>query len=758
MGRVCAKNALRKSLVHSDIELNKWSDEGVLGRPFFNRRRVNKMELASLEQFVDISLLLQMRLLISSLSGENKQFTEKQRNSLFGQALPSNSMQEQYGLSYPGEVLERYEERCGGGERQTRAIMLALAEGKSLLEDSMFVGRQLDQFLRKVRQSAKEDFYLSCALFLFSDKEEEKERLRSKLCRYPFRETQEAVLAIYALRDEPGIWEFAKDLAVRFFGVERTVKAYGNNRLYQWFLEQFHFDIRKYRKQDANLLKSLLDLPCKHVKEGSVSWDRLLETGYTEQEVMCLNMLLPDGARLPDVLDRNSITMERMALSGVRMLLNSEHLDDLYLMTLCKELIMRYMKYNICLEGNKGILESLSHEVVIKNHDVYQYLYQNKDEMRIPPEWFYVDFGEEDWSSITAWMSPDEFESIFGSSFYYRKKPDIEQWLQNFRKSTGKSYMDLFWSKNTYEVRQTFRLLITENKCDIVVLFNQYAEDKRVLPENEMEDKWKMMKANIIDAMSRLDHHEVYRFWDAFDQEYGICEFSSFMNKSRIILDNVVGRTSYYYQGGYIQRLDFKEEFLSIDEQRKLFQWVEQAFYREHPEQYESFLYTFLEDSSAKRLFPEQCKELFLAVMDTMEDGGRKQRLCRQYYTDEEWEAYQDEEKRRNEEKKQKERKEALGRCREDIKQALSTAGDHYEACEILAKRLSELRWKGDEFLICLNIFKEQMEICSKISKKAANRVAESVVDEFGYNRLDWSVVQEIIGKMEVVVDDGDDA
>ncbi len=712
------------------------------------------MELTSLEQYVDITLLLQMKFLIFSLSDENKQFMEKQRNSLFGQDFPSNSMQEQYGLSYPGEVLERYEERCGGGKRQMRAIMLALADGKSLLEDSMFVGRQLEQFLRKVRMMADEDFYLSCALFLFSDKEEEKERLRSKLYHYPFRETPEAVLAIYVLQDEPGIWEFAKDLAVRFFGAKRTIKVYGNKGFYEWFLEQFYLDVRKYRKQDANLLKSLLELPCKHVKERSVSWNRLLETGYTEQEILYLNVQLPDNARLPDVLDRNSITMERMALASVKMLLNSEHLDNIYLMTLCKQLITRYMRYKICLEGKKGILESLSWEVAIKNQDVYQYLYQNRAGMNIPEEWFCVDFGNEDWCGISAWMAPEEFECIFGRSFCSCQKQDIEQWLQNFQKSTGKSYTDLFWTKNTYEVRRVFKLLITENKYDILALFQQYVGDKRALPENEMEGKWRVMKTNIIDAMKKLDHHEVYRFWEAFDQEYGICELIRFMGKDRIIFGDVVVETSRYSQSAYIQKLDFKEQFLSIDEQRKLFQWVEQTLYRERPDKYESFLYVFLEDGSAKRLFPGQCKELFLEIKDTIGDRFQRQRLCKEYYTDEEWEAYQNEEKRRDEEKKQKEKRETLSRCKDEIEQALSTASDHYEACDILSKHLLELRWSTDEFLVCLNIFKDQMKVCAKIGKKAAGKAAESIINEFCRDKLDWGEVQEIISKMEVV-DDG---
>lgn len=712
------------------------------------------MELTSLEQYVDISLLLQMKHLLFILSSEDKQFTEKQRNGLFGQCVPASSMEEQYGLNYPGEVLERYEERCGGGERQMRAIMLALAEGKNLLEGSMFVGRQLEQFLRKVRQCAEEDFYLRCALFLFSDKEEEKERLRLRIYQYSFRETAEAIFAIYTLRDESGIWEFARELAVRFFGKERTIKVYGNKRLYKWFLEQFYYDIRKHRKQDANLLKSLLELPCKHVKEGSTSWNRLLDTGYTEQEILYLNMSLPENAKMPDALERNSITMERMALTGIKTLLNSEQLEEMHLMELCKALILRYMKYKICIEGKKGILESLSQDVSIKNHEIYKYLYQSREEMSIPEEWFYVDFGDENWGDIAAWMNPDEFEYIFERSICDHMNPDIDRWLLNYQKSAGKSYMDLVWIKDTYEARRTFKLLITEKKCDIVELFQQYVKDEEVLSDDEMSEKWKIMKNNIIATMKKLENHEIFRFWEAFDKEYGICELGNFMGKDKIVLDDVIIESSGYYRSHYIQRLDFKEKFLSLDEQRKLFVWVEQALYRERPSQYEDFLYSFLTDDSAKRLFPEHSKELFFVIRDTMDDGPQKQQLCRQYYSDEEWEAYQNEVKRRDEEKKRKEKQESLRICREAIGQELSTARDHYEVYDMLSKSLYKLRWKDDEFFVCLNIFKDNMKICAKIGKKAACSISESIVNEFRFGKLEWCEVQEIISKMEVV-DDG---
>ncbi len=274
------------------------------------------------------------------------------------------------------------------------------------------------------------------------------------------------------------------------------------------------------------------------------------------------------------------------------------------------------------------------------------------------------------------------------------------------------------------------------------------------MSSDEINEKWKIIKANIMDTMKELDHHEIYRFWEAFDKEYGVCELGNFMGKDKIVLDDVIIESSGYYRSHYIQRLDFKEKYLSLDEQRKLFVWVEQILYRERPSQYEDFLYSFLTDDSAKRLFPKQSKELFFVIRDTMEDGPQKQQLCRHYYTDEEWEAYQNEEKRRDEEKKRKEKQESLRICREEIGQELSTAKDYYEVYDMLSKRFSQLRWSCDEFFVCLNIFKDNMKICAKIGKKAAGIIAESIVDKFRFGKLEWCEVQEIISKMEVV-DDG---
>ena len=51
-------------------------------------------------------------------------------------------MEEEYGFRYPGEVLERLDEKAEVTERQLRALGLALAETKELQDDGMFIGNR----------------------------------------------------------------------------------------------------------------------------------------------------------------------------------------------------------------------------------------------------------------------------------------------------------------------------------------------------------------------------------------------------------------------------------------------------------------------------------------------------------------------------------------------------------------------------------------------------------------------------------------
>ncbi len=73
---------------------------------------------------------------------------------------------EPYHLRYPGEVLERFEEKLGNDVRVLHALALALGNTCAIQSDNMFVGNQRGAFLQKLRRSAGEDVYLQGALYL----------------------------------------------------------------------------------------------------------------------------------------------------------------------------------------------------------------------------------------------------------------------------------------------------------------------------------------------------------------------------------------------------------------------------------------------------------------------------------------------------------------------------------------------------------------------------------------------------------------
>lgn len=88
---------------------------------------------------IDQRLLDQMKNLIRRTANENGSGRLSEWNCLLKEKEVKSRMEEQYNLKYPGEVLERYEERCGGGKSKTMALALALAETKPALDQAMFI-------------------------------------------------------------------------------------------------------------------------------------------------------------------------------------------------------------------------------------------------------------------------------------------------------------------------------------------------------------------------------------------------------------------------------------------------------------------------------------------------------------------------------------------------------------------------------------------------------------------------------------------
>lgn len=148
------------------------------------------MRYKAYTEILDLPFFYQMQDLIVRSTENTSQIRKKK--TLFGKKPPKQTMDEQYGLRYPDEVLERYQERCGDGRTFLRA----------------FAGK---------------DIYLSGALYALSEKESERERLWEILLGHPFCSTQEVFFVLSVFCGEHSAWERLYPTLAVFLGKERTI-------------------------------------------------------------------------------------------------------------------------------------------------------------------------------------------------------------------------------------------------------------------------------------------------------------------------------------------------------------------------------------------------------------------------------------------------------------------------------------------------------------------------------------------------------
>lgn len=109
---------------------------------------------------------------------------------------------EAYSLRYPGEVLERFEEKLGTDIRILRALALALGYTRRCQADTMFVGNQRNDFIQKLRRTTGTDVYLQGALYLLETDALRRRTRLDELAAREYARTEEA-LFVLSLFDDP---------------------------------------------------------------------------------------------------------------------------------------------------------------------------------------------------------------------------------------------------------------------------------------------------------------------------------------------------------------------------------------------------------------------------------------------------------------------------------------------------------------------------------------------------------------------------
>ena len=117
----------------------------------------------------------------------------------------SDALQEKYGFLYLGELLERYESRFQMSTQDLRAIALALGYTRDILDDSMFIGSQRVDFMRRLSRQASNDPYLTGALYLLQA-DNGKDAIAEDQLIYEYSTIEELIFAVSLLQDSETIF------------------------------------------------------------------------------------------------------------------------------------------------------------------------------------------------------------------------------------------------------------------------------------------------------------------------------------------------------------------------------------------------------------------------------------------------------------------------------------------------------------------------------------------------------------------------
>lgn len=471
--------------------------------------------------WIDAALYGQMMEMIY-LSCSRKDKNELNRENRQCELFPDYTgkrMEAEYGLHYPGEVLERLEEHREVGKEQMRALGLAFAKTKNLQEDRMFIGNQLPAFWKKLHRILKEDTLFLSGIRYLMEKKADKGAYEA-LIRYPFRTVSEMAFALFILPRDDGLWEKIKDKLNRQLGKERSLSVYENQRLYIWLVQNFQFRAEGYRKKDMDALKYLMRLPFGNAfGKTNVTGKKLQEHGYSRDEILFLNSTMIQKTRLWGRVDTMSITGEKIAVGTCRYFLDAEkeYPEEAY--QLCSYLCTLYDSFQIKINGFDGIAYALEDVVTAKHTRAFQVLYPLTKKVC---EWKRIDLTDSRWDDICAWLPEKEYDDCVQMTLEeLTDTGKLSESLKRYRQLTGKEYSRRFFERQEYRDLRTFRHLAGYGLLPVVGYMEQFLEAFRRDSEKAKKE-WKELLWYLHDYVQEIRSHEAYAILDLFVKEFGV--------------------------------------------------------------------------------------------------------------------------------------------------------------------------------------------------------------------------------------------
>lgn len=562
---------------------------------------------------------------------------------------------EPYHLRYPGEVLERFEEKLGNDVRVLRALALALGNTCAIQSDNMFVGNQRGTFIQKVRRSAREDVYLQGALYLLETDTARRHSLLDELAAKIYVRTEEALFVLSLFDDAEYGYRAMHDQLLRLLTQNRTIFPTVDFGAFEWFIRFYGEQVKKYRGKADLALRTLMKLPYMNMKPDSREFLALRKAGYRHDEIVLANSLAVWADRLPDRLNSRSIPAEKIAVTCSRMLLNEpQNLSEGFYEYL-GWLFRFYDSFSVKYEGFQGLWEAVQYG--LNPTAPKTLLWMNQTIQKDFPYRF--DVFDPQYDDLAKELERDNYMELFTLQMLHsRQAIPLKQWLSRYQELTGADYGEYFRSCHKNSGR-AFAFLVERKEIDLWEFFEQHRDGGEYAPQLKLLREYAL----------RISSWRCFRFVERLLAEYTFPH-----------LQTIFGERFYFHEcfvrsEGYYSRREYKtyisRPFLTAEQQRQLYDWVELSFFQTEPEKYEDFVLSALKAPEIQRLYDKKALAAVLRqfFLHSEYNGYEINRLKETFYSKEELEDERRVEAERKEQEKRLEQEKRTIQKREKLQQ-----------------------------------------------------------------------------------------
>lgn len=681
--------------------------------------KINEIEIIEYEAFeaiINIKLFNDViSFIMETTNIESKIVLNKLiREHIWFKRTINNNVQAEYGFRYLGELLERYEERVSTNIEDIRAIVLALAYSKDLINIDMIVGTQLIDFINKVYEISDNDIYLKGALYLYdNDKYLE---LFKELVNEKFETTEDIVFVLSLFSNIQEGFEMLQEQLIELLGKSKTISVMNNVGIYNWIIKRLYTIIKSNRKKGIELFKALISIPTTLVKQDSKIFNVLLENKYTKEEIAFLNYILIHYQAVPNcVRIRKSIVEEKIAIKCCKTLLNSETIFSDYIYDLISTILNKYKYFEIKCYGFEGILDAISSTVNIKIPQVFIKFYN-----KLSPSIHSFDILDKKWDIVQKGLDASEYEKLFDDylQYYDYTKKEIEERIDKYDKLTNTSYKKTFYN---YKYRRDviFSILVEKDVICLQSFFEQYINQKE---ENKLDLQ------HLSEYVTGITTKKAFLFFRYFlnIKEYTIKDIEKFRFDIKCLYSS---SSHYYYHSS--GSLNIKRDFLSLDEQKEMFMWLEEYIFYMKSEEYIDFIVIFLKNNIALEIFnKEELRELY-DIVSNIDDAAKNNKSLREKYLSmEELELLIKKEKEEEENKKLAEQQ----KKENEIVNAFKSIED--VSFKNIYKFCYSYRWQEEKTNICCKIVKQYLNA----NIESQNLTSEEIIN---FNKICNLLIQE---------------